>query len=492
MRIVKNQQIELGEVDISAIRINPKSRDDIPQILRGLQLLYTNEATREKLFAALEKVIPAKINKETGRPGMMLWKIFVLGVLRLNLNCDYDRLHELANNHLTIREMLGHGFFNRDEYQLQTLKDNVSLLTPKALEEINQIVVLAGHELLKKKETAKLAARCDSFVTKTDVHFPTDINLLFDAMRKSIQLVGRLSSKLGICRWRQYQYNIKVLKRAYRKTQNSKRSNNKNETKRLLKMQLAHAAYLELSENYLTKVIQTVNKINKECSPSTIDLVVLMEIEKYVAHALRQIDQTRRRVLYGEKIPHKEKVFSLFEPHTEWISKGKLGVPVELGVKVCIMEDKHQFILHHEIMYNQTDDKVAVPMAKETKQKFPNLYSASYDRGFYSKNNFEQLSKILVSFALPKKGKLSEKDKLIQAGESYLQSKKKHSAVESAINALNNHGLDRCLDHGKTGLERYVALAIVGRNIQRIGAILQKREQRLLILRERRQKLKAA
>ena len=82
------------------------------------------------------------------------------------------------------------------------------------------------------------------------------------------------------------------------------------------------------------------------------------EIEKFIVHAERQIDQIRRRKILGEKIPHEEKVFSLFEPHTEWISKGKAGVPVELGLKVCIMEDQHRFILRTQVMQDQTDDKV--------------------------------------------------------------------------------------------------------------------------------------
>ena len=75
-------------------------------------------------------------------------------------------------------------------------------------------------------------------------------------------------------------------------------------------------------------------------------------------HAVRQINQIRRRVILGETIPHAEKVFSVFQSHTEWISKGKAGVPVELGLRVCIMEDQHRFVLHHQVMQKQTDDQV--------------------------------------------------------------------------------------------------------------------------------------
>ena len=182
MRLIENKQLQIGQQDIAKIRLDPKSRDDIPQLLRGLQHIYTTPEIRKKVFEILEQMIPQKIDTHNGRPGMQLWKILVLGVLRLNLNHDYDRIQELANNHKTIRQMLGHGLFDDDlEYKLQTLKDNVSLLTQEILDRINEVVVAAGHQLVKKKGES-LEGRCDSFVVETDIHYPTDINLLLDAI----------------------------------------------------------------------------------------------------------------------------------------------------------------------------------------------------------------------------------------------------------------------------------------------------------------------
>lgn len=153
MRTVQNPQLQFGQVDISRIQFDPKSRDDIPQVLKGLQYIYINRLLREDIFALLEKHILPKINKNNDRPGMELWKIFVMGVLRLDLNLDYDRLHNEVNYHSLIRQMLGHNFFDQEgKYHLQTIKDNVSLLTPELLNEINQIVVEAGHVLVKKKK----------------------------------------------------------------------------------------------------------------------------------------------------------------------------------------------------------------------------------------------------------------------------------------------------------------------------------------------------
>jgi len=151
-RVVETLQMEIGQVDIGQIQFDSKSRDDIPRVLRGLQYIYVHRPIREKIFEVLENDIAPHVDKKNGRPGLALWKILVLGVLRLDLNCDYDRLHELANKHETVRQMLGHAdFFDKHYYNLQTIKDNVSLLTPKLLEKINQIVVDAGHLLLKKK-----------------------------------------------------------------------------------------------------------------------------------------------------------------------------------------------------------------------------------------------------------------------------------------------------------------------------------------------------
>lgn len=158
MRTVIQPQLKFGETDIAAIAIDPKSRDDIPQILRGLQYIYTEANLRQRVFAILEEVMPERADRkgkasgQTGRPGMEQWKILVLGVLRLGLDADYDRIQELANQHKTIRQMLGHSdWLDEHGYELQTIRDNVSLFTPEILDRINQEVVGAGHKALKKR-----------------------------------------------------------------------------------------------------------------------------------------------------------------------------------------------------------------------------------------------------------------------------------------------------------------------------------------------------
>ena len=495
MRKVIQPQRKLGQIDISKIEIDLKCRDEIPKILHGLQYIYCNPEIREKVFTLLEELIPATIDTNNGRPGMELWKILVLGCVRLTCNWDYDKLHDMANNHEKIREMLGHGLMDKEvKYGLQTLKDNVSLFTSEILDRINRIVVDYGHALVKGKKNGenpelKLKGRCDSFVVETDVHFPTDINLLFDAIRKVIILIWQLCGELGIRGWRNSADNIKKVKKLFHQARKLKHSSSQDKVKiaqKEEKIKQAHQAYIALVEFFLGRAEESLLELKLNGS---FFVAKILEIERYMEHAYRQIDQIRRRVIAGESIPHEEKIFSIFEEHTEWICKGKAGVAQELGLRVCILEDQYGFILHHRVMEKETDEQVAVPMIAETKIKYSTLYSCSFDKGFYSPQNLKELRELLAFVILPKKGKLCQSDKKVEHSEEFVAGRRQHSAVESAINGLENHGLDRCLDHGLDGFKRYVSFAVLARNIERLGTLIRNQKIRSLC---RKAKIKLA
>jgi len=332
MRKVLEPQMELGELPIGMIELDPRSRDDIPQILRGLQHLYTTPEVRAEVFAILEELVPErstetgpeKVDVENGRPGMSQWNLLVLGVLRLGLNADYDRIRELANEHKTIRQFLGHSGWDDDtSYGLQTLRDNLTRFTPEVLDRINQVVVRAGHRALKKSLEDGLVGRCDSFVVETDVHYPTDTNLLLDAIRKVIGLSAELAAANDRTEWRQHAYHQ------------------------------------------------------------------------------RQFKQDR----------------------------------------------------------------------------FPRLHAVSMDKGFHSPSNQTALRQLVDTVVLPKKGRCNRAEAEREADPTFAALRRTHAAVESAINALEVHGLDRCRDHGIDGFRRYVGLAVLARNIQHVGAILRRQER---------------
>ncbi len=156
----------------------------------GLQYLYSEKDLRDRLFGLLEQYM---------LPGIDMWKILVMGVIKQGLGCDFDRLQELVNNHRTIRQFLGHaGLWDAREYEYQTLVDNVNHLTPELLVEVNQMIVESGHAVAGKKPGEPLRGRCDSFVVETDVHYPTDVNLLWDAMRCLVRDMGRQATEVGV------------------------------------------------------------------------------------------------------------------------------------------------------------------------------------------------------------------------------------------------------------------------------------------------------
>jgi hypothetical protein len=479
MRKVIKLQMEFWKKDIANIKFDLQSRDEIPKLLMGLQYIYRTAPIREKVFKVLKQIVP-KQSHETGRPGMDLWKILVLGTLRLNCNWDYDKVQEMANNHHKLRQMLGHSKtdFNSN-YALQTIRDNIALLTPPILDEINQVVVKAGHSIITTKKDQKLKGSCDSFVVETDVHYPTDTNLLFDATRKMISLIAIICSEIGITAWRQSHHNITKVKRLLRGIQRLKRSTSKDKAKQQKREQFIvseHQNYINVCQGFVLKAKETIRILRALGILSMSQALRLSDVEEYIRHAERQIDQIRKRVVLDEKIPHEEKVFSIFQPHTDWISKGKAGVPQELGLSVCVLKDQYGFILHHQVLKQQTDEKIAIAMAQGAKDRFANLAGCSFDKGFYSPDNKRELANILDYVILPKKGRLSAKDKEIQQSQEFVESRRKHSAVESSINALENHGLDRCLDHGLHGFKRYVALSVLARNIQILGHLLQQKE----------------
>jgi IS5 family transposase len=257
--------------------------------------------------------------------------------------------------------------------------------------------------------------------------------------------------------WRQSKYNLRQFKKLYRKIQQLRRSTSKDERVREARQHEiveAHQEYLAAALGYLERARATRAEVLTTPAASLCDVAMLGALDGYLVHAERQINQIQRRVLAGEVIAHHEKVFSIFEPHTEWIVKGKADVPVELGLKVCILEDQHRFILHHQVMQKQTDDQVAVSMVEKSQANFPSLRAVSFDKGFHSPANRQALEERLALVALPKKGRLSVVDGERETAPAFIKARRQHSAVESAINGLESFGLDLCPDHGISGFQR--------------------------------------
>lgn len=182
-------------------------------------------------------------------------------------------------------------------------------------------------------------------------------------------------------------------------------------------------------------------------------------------------------MIKGEHIPHEKKVFSLFEPWTEWIQKGKAGNKVELGLRVSVCSDQYGFILRQRVIEKEQDVDVAVIIAESVLENYGNIDSISYDKGFWSKTNFQGIAEKISQAVMPKKGKLNHTEREREGSKEFRRLRNKHSAIESDINAIEHHGLDRCPDRGIDHFRVFTALGILSCNLHRLGNALLDRDR---------------
>ena len=469
----------LNIVPIEKIRLPLQSRDELPPILAGLQWVWMQPTLKTEIFALLEtKILAGK--KATGRTGMDLWQILVLGVVRLGLDADWDRMEHIANYDALVRPMLGVPATpwgaDAKVFGHQTLRDNVALLDEELLGQINARIAAAGREVFAKKAGAPLAAlelKADTYVLETDVHFPADLSLLWDAGRKCVDLVaGLLDSDFTLPGWRKCTAWRRRLKACERAASQSVYRGGPNKAARV---KAAVRAYLAVGRALSVKVRQSLLGL---CDQA-VDFARWERLEYFHRMVDKHLDLVERRLLQEEKIPAHEKVFSLFEPHTEWIQKGKLRPNVELGHRLLIATDQNQLIQDYAVPVGGVDVDQSVPLADRLLGRYGagSVASLSFDKGFTRTEDRALLSLYVPVVVMPKRGKKNGAETERESGKKFVALRRQHSAVESQINSLEHHGLNRCLDVGLEGYLRYVGCGVMSYNLHVIGRELLARER---------------
>jgi hypothetical protein len=470
MRQRFNPQPAFQITPIEKILLPLQSRDELPPILAGLQWIWMHPTLKPEILALLEAHILGG-KKETGRTGMDLWQILVLGVVRLGLDADWDRMEHLANYDLLLRQMLGlcpdpwgtkaHRFAH------QTLRDNVALVDAALLKQINILIAAAGRHVFVSKPSAKpapLQIKVDSYVLETDVHFPTDLNLLLDAGRKCLDLVEKYQKafRYDLPGWRKLEDWRRRFKSAERMASKTAFGGGKDNDKRV---RAVVSDYLEIGRGLSAKVSASLLSLcDQEVDVRDWDLLAYFQqmIDKHV-------DLVDRRLFQGEVIPTGEKLYSLFEPHTEWLTKGKLHPPVELGHRLLVATDQHQLIQDYEGPAG-VDVNQSVPMASRLVGRYEKeIASMSFDKAFTRKEDRELLGLFIPQVIMPKRGRKNAEEAEAESAKKFVALRKAHSAVESAINALEHHGLNRCLDVGLDGYTRYIGYGVLAYNLHVIG-----------------------
>ena len=464
MRKRFEQQLKVGYLLIEDTEIPTSKRSGaLPSLCSALKEIFSDPKWNEKVFEILEREIFPKNNK-TGRPGMDLWHIFVLSQVRLCQNLSYDELEHVANYDSLVRQIMGiesYGGFPKKQFHYQTIIDNVSLLDDKTVMELNDVIVEFGHKVFKKKEDTALRLKTDSFVVQSNVHFPTDYNLLWDSARKSLDMISKLLEQQHISGWRKINNWRKELKNKMRAIGRASVSGGKGKEERL---KSCVREYLAKAKALLKKLKESREFLSQE---DNLDVVIITHLVRFMELLEKHIDLLYRRVLKGEKIPHSEKMFSIFEEYTEWITKGKMRPNVELGKKLSITTDQYNMIVDYHIMDHECDSQI-VPQLLERMSRY-SIESWSFDKGYWDKENKSLLSQQVTTVVLPKKGKCNQIEAEEEQRSIFKKLRHKHSAIESNINELEHCGLDRCPDKGYEHFKRYIGLAVGAYNLKRIG-----------------------
>jgi len=467
MRERFEQQITIGRLLIQDTIIPTAKRSGaLPGLCAALKEIFVNPKYNTQVFNILEKKIQYGKQK-TGRPGMNLWQIFVLSQVRLCQNISYDELHDLANHHSLIRQIMGIeslAEFPKQEIKYQNIIDNISLLDDETVKKLNAVIIELGHDVFKKKEEEALLLKTDSFVVESNVHFPTDYNLLWDSARKCIDMVIKIQEKYNLPGWRKI-YNWRSnLKNKMRALGRASASGGKGKQERV---KSATRAYLTKAKALLKKLEKSKDNFPQK---DIADMVIIIELEHFMELLYKHIDLLERRIIKGEDIPHNEKMFSIFEEYTEWITKGKMRPNVELGKKTAITTDQFNLIVDYQVMEHQSDSEIVPALKERLVEKFT-IATWSFDKGFWHKNNKALLSEVVEgTLVLPKKGKCNKEEAEEQHKSIFKKLRNKHSAVESNINELEHRGLNRCPDRGFHNFKRYIGLAVSAYNLRRIGA----------------------
>jgi len=473
MRKRFESQIELGQTPIERVVLPLKSRDELPPVLAGLQWIFRTPEINQSIFELLEKKVVGDKLGHTGRPGMDLWHILVLGVVRLGLDCDYDRIEHIANHDSLVRQIMGLPQFavaDRAPFHHRTISENICHIDEALLAQINAIVVRHGQPLLKKKAGEKLEIKTDSYVLETNVHYPTDANLLWDAARKSIDILAALCEEHRVGGWRKQALWKKQIKIAKRICEKAAAGGGAHKAERV---QTTARDYLDAATTLEEKINTSI--ITLRGKPLTLlQRIRLDQADYFHTHLIRHMDLLERRLLGGEAIPHEEKVFSLFEEHTELIRKGKVMPPVEFGHRLLISTEQHGLIVDYKVMGRGSETAEVVPNADRLLRRFDegSIQSISYDKGFSSAGDRELLELYIPEVIMPKKGRKSEADEARETTKRWKKLRDRHSAVESNINSLEHHGLGRCLDKGLHGYGRCVGFGVLAYNLHKIGAKL--------------------
>lgn len=411
-------------------------------------------------------------NPDTGRNGLAPREVLRSLILMRVKNWDYRELRERIADGYTLR--LFTGFHCRPVPRHNAFHRAFVRLTPATLWTVNELVVKAAVDLGLEDGT-KL--RVDTTVVQSDIHHPTDNTLLWDVVRVLTRLLGRLGELLG---WRIKGFRNRT-RAARRRMQAIQRMS---ATQRQRQQISKYGELIGIAEQVVADArLALKDPDNARGKDLFCDLAIASlhdEIGHYCGLADRVIDQTRRRVIEGEQVPTAEKIYSIFEPHTDLIKRGKVRTPMEFGHKIFLAESAKGLITQYQVLKGNPADEQHVGRSLERHKKafgrVPELYGA--DRGFFSERNLTlcQHSGVKVACIPQSGGKRAPEREASEKRPAFKQGQRFRAGIEGRISVLfRGRGMKRCLAEGIERFELLVGAAVLANNLMKIASLLMKR-----------------
>jgi IS5 family transposase len=413
---------------------------------------------------------------DTGRTAMTPAQVLRSLILMRVKNWDYRELSERIGDGYTLRRFSG--FYSQRVPKHDAFNRAFNKLRPQTLQAINELVLKAAVNL-GVEDGKKL--RVDTTVSESDIHYPTDSTLLWDVVRVITRLIGRLGEVLpkGIVSFTNRR------RAARRRMQELQRMTPR---QRHRHQEHKYRQLIGITKQVIHNARGVLEKTKDQCAVDLMDDIVIGELRRKIDHYCqlgdRVIDQTWRRVLEGEKVPSDEKIYSIFETHTDLIMRGKVQKPIEFGHKIFLAESVHGLITQYRVLEgNPCDDIHVQPSLERHKKSFgfaPDLYSS--DRGFFSDENIKACQKAAVKLVcIPQRGgKRSAQREAFEKSPEFKKGQRFRAGIEGRISVLfRGRGMKRCLAEGRDRFEVLVGAAVLTNNLMTIAHLLNQKNKRL-------------
>ena len=470
MRKAFDHQTRLDCRPVFDVQLNLDCRDEIVPILKALQHIYSQPKLRDDILRAIARDVNGTSSRKRGRQGMDYWQILVLAAVRLGCNLDYDKLQDLAEQHRALRQIMGIGDWDQQTtFDWRRIRGNVTLIRRETIQQINQLIVAEGQRLVPE---AAQTVRADSFVVQTNIHYPTESTLIRDGLRKALGLCASLAALVGGGGWRQHKHLHKKAKARARQIDRIAARKGAGYQQRLRR---PYRELLDLAETITGRAEKLRKRVRRRTTADAEILALDTELQVFLERTRHVCGTARRRVLQDEEVPNQDKLFSIFEPHTQLYKRGKAAQPMQFGRQVLVFEDGAGFVSQAYLLPRDADDRdVLVEQTRTLQERLGGrIRQASFDRGFHSPENQRQLAQIITHPCLPMPGRHQARAQAREASVEFRQARQRHPGIESAIGALQaGNGLKRCRDRTEPGFARYIQLAMLGRNLHVLGKIL--------------------